>query len=101
MQRSQTSRKSCFGLGASKVNNTVLVRIQVDNGKYTIYQEQNGHVWADRYDQQKWLDVTNTPGSKMMLAMAYEIEELKDKLYMERGRIYADDDRGVSVSWDD
>lgn len=44
-----------------------LLDITVD-GKYRIYQERNGHTWADRYDHEKWLDVTMTAGGKMILA---------------------------------
>lgn len=56
-----------------------LLDITVDN-KYRIYQERGGHVWADRYCHEKWLDVTNTPGGNMILSMAYRIQELETEL---------------------
>lgn len=58
--------------------NNRLLEVKVDDGKYTIYQEENGHVWADRYDEKKWLDVTMTPGGNMILAMAQEIDRLRE-----------------------
>lgn len=66
------------------MNNRIL-EVKVDGGKYTIYQEESGHVWADRYDNEKWLDVTMTPGSKLMLAMAYEIDRLREIEFMYNG----------------
>lgn len=45
-----------------------LTDVTVSDGKYRIYQEPHGQVWADRYDDKKWLDVTNTPGGNMILA---------------------------------
>lgn len=66
------------------MSNNRILEIKVDNGKYTIYQEESGHVWADRYDDEKWLDVTMTPGSKMILSMAYELEMLRDSLHKEK-----------------
>lgn len=55
-----------------------LLNIVVADGKYRIVQDADGHVRAFRHEE-PWLDVTTTPGSRMILAMAYEIEELRSK----------------------
>lgn len=53
------------------------MEVKVDNGKYTIrIDEQNGHhVSLLRYDE-AWVD--DPLYSKMLIAIAYELEELRD-----------------------
>ena len=56
-----------------------LLDITVSDGKYRIIQQAGGGTVALRYGED-WLNVTTTPGSNMILAMAYELEELRAKV---------------------
>jgi hypothetical protein len=68
----------------------VLLDIIVSDGKYRIIQTREHGTKAYRYKADApishldpanpWLDVTCTPGSNMILAMAYELKELREKL---------------------
>lgn len=52
------------------------LRVSVDNGKYTIVMPESGGLHALRYGEE-WRDLT---GDGMVLAMAYEIEKLREAL---------------------
>lgn len=59
--------------------------LKIENGKYEICIK-NGNIEAIRYGE-KWLDLTNSPGSKMLIALVFEsiekdeqIEKLKLKI---------------------
>ena len=68
------------------------IRIDVDDHKYTIVQPETGNSYALRYGE-PWLDLTNTPGVNMILAMAYEIEYLREQL-----QIIKSVDSGTSIA---
>lgn len=55
------------------------LRIDVDNGKYTIVQPEDGQAYALRYGE-PWLSAEQMTGTNMILAMAYELDELRAKL---------------------
>lgn len=65
----------------------VLLDIDVADRKYRIVETQELGTRAYRYrgdehvddllQEEPWLDIVNTPGGNMILAMAYEIEELR------------------------
>lgn len=50
------------------------MNIKLDNGKYEIIVNKDGTVKCLRYGEE-WRDIT---GDGMVLAMAYEIDRLKD-----------------------
>jgi hypothetical protein len=52
-----------------------LLRIDIDDGKYTIIQDSSGVTKFLRYGE-PWID-SSIPGINMVLAMAYELEELR------------------------
>lgn len=52
------------------------LEVSVDNGKYTIIMKENGSMEALRHGE-TWRDLT---GDGMVLALAQEIEELREKL---------------------
>lgn len=63
---------------------TDLIRIAVDDGKYTIVQDAQGRLSVLRYGEY-WLGHGSDkeafiPGSKMLIAMACELEELRAKV---------------------
>ncbi len=64
---------------------TDLLRVPVDDGKYTIVQDAQGRLTVLRYGE-AWLGYGSdkadavVPGSKMLIAMACELEELREKL---------------------
>lgn len=62
---------------------TDLLRVPVDDGKYTIVQDAQGRLTVLRYGE-AWLgygsDKPDIPGSKMLIGMACELEELREKL---------------------
>lgn len=69
----------------------VLLDIEFADGKYRIIQTRLTGTHAYRYppvnavhlepdDPTHWLAVTMTPGSNMILAMAYELDELRNLL---------------------
>lgn len=53
-----------------------LIDITVADGKYRVIQTATGYTHALRHGE-TWLDVTNAPGGNLILAMAYELEELR------------------------
>lgn len=53
-----------------------LVDVTVADGKYRIVQDRERGAKALRYGEE-WLDVTTTPGANLILAMAYELDELR------------------------
>lgn len=55
-----------------------LIRIDVDDGKYTVVQPEGGQSYILRYGEE-WLGGDNVgfPGANCVLAMAYELEELR------------------------
>lgn len=55
---------------------TDLLRINIAGGKYTLIQEASGKTVMHRYDEH-WLE--DMPGTKAILSMGYELEELRDK----------------------
>lgn len=55
-----------------------LIRIDIDDGKYTFVQRSGGGSYVLRYGEE-WLD-TLPAGANCWLAMAYEIEELRHKV---------------------
>lgn len=55
------------------------LKIDVSDGKYTVVQEHGGRVRVDRYGQ-PWMDKGSFAGSKVVSAMAYELEELRSRL---------------------
>ena len=67
----------------------VLLDVTVYDGKYRIVQWRNVGTRAFRYmadvsvddldPDNPWLDCTNTPGSNMILALAYEVSELRER----------------------
>lgn len=62
---------------------TDLLRVPVDDGKYTIVQDAQGRLTVLRYGE-AWLghgtDKPGIIGSKMLISMACELEELREKL---------------------
>lgn len=52
------------------------LRVSVDNGKYTIVMPETGGLHCLRYGEE-WRNLT---GDGMVLAMAYEIDRLRDAL---------------------
>lgn len=67
----------------------VLLDIAVADGKYRIVQWRDQGVRAFRHMEgvpvrdldpaDAWLDVTNTPGSNMIVALAYELEQAREE----------------------
>lgn len=55
------------------------LRIDVDGGKYTVVQPEEGQAYALRYGEM-WLDSDQMLGTNMILSMAYELEELRAKV---------------------
>lgn len=54
-----------------------LLRVDVDGGKYTVIQEEGGRTRIDRYGE-PWMGQEGSfPGVNAVLAMAYELEELR------------------------
>lgn len=51
-----------------------LLRIEIEGGKYTLVQKGTGEVVILRYGEE-W--IVNPPGVKCILAMGYELEELR------------------------
>jgi hypothetical protein len=51
------------------------LRITVNDGKYTVVMSQNGGLYALRYGE-PWRDCI---GDGLILALAQEVEELRDK----------------------
>lgn len=58
-----------------------LLNISVDNGKYTIIQREDGSGEIFRYGEPWMSPLCNVEGSKMILAMAYELEKLHNDLH--------------------
>lgn len=58
-----------------------MVKVTVADGKYTIAQDKDGRLSALRYGEM-WRDLI---GDNMVLAMAYEIEALREKLKLHEG----------------
>jgi hypothetical protein len=54
-----------------------LLRIDIDGGKYTLVQPRNEQVRIDRYGE-RWVG-PGFPGSNCVLAMGYELEELRGR----------------------
>jgi len=54
------------------------IDVTVDDGKYRFTQDMNGHVIVYRHGE-PWI-VGSFPGINMVIAMACEIEELRDRL---------------------
>jgi hypothetical protein len=54
--------------------------ITVADGKYTILQDGSGRLSVLRFGD-KWITGPNIPGSNLILAMAYEIEELRESVW--------------------
>lgn len=54
------------------------LNIDIDNGKYTFIQDDEGHCFVLRYGE-PWLHELPA-GANCWLAMAYELEELREKL---------------------
>lgn len=52
------------------------LNVSVDNGKYTVIQTDDGYVSGLRYGEE-WQDLT---GNNLVLALAYEIDRLRDGL---------------------
>lgn len=52
-----------------------LLNLDIDNGKYTFIQDEEGHCFVNRYGE-LWLDKLSE-GASCWLAMAYELEELR------------------------
>ena len=61
---------------------TDLLRVDVDNGKYTVVQAEGGGTSILRYGE-PWMgegsDLSSFPGVNCVLAMAYELDELRSK----------------------
>ena len=55
-----------------------LIRLDIDDGKYTFIQKKDGSSCVLRYGE-PWLD-TLSAGANCWLAMAYEIEELRERV---------------------
>ena len=56
-----------------------MLRIDVDNGKYTVVQDEKGATHILRYGE-PWMGQTGSfPGVNAVLAMAYELEELRSR----------------------
>lgn len=54
-----------------------LLRLDVDNGKYTVVQEEGGGTRILRYGEPWMGEEGSFPGVNAVLAMAYELEELR------------------------
>lgn len=53
-----------------------MLNVSIDNGKYTVIQNDDGTVSVNRYGE-CWREVT---GDKLILALAYEIDRLREEL---------------------
>lgn len=69
-------------------------RLDVDEGKYTLVVPFDGRAFALRYGQ-PWLSADEMLGSNMILSMAYELEELRDKI----ARLQAEVERLRARDW--
>ncbi len=54
----------------------LILNIELENGKYTVQFDETGKFWALR-NGESWRDLT---GDKLVLAMAHEIERLRDEV---------------------
>ena len=54
-----------------------LLRVSTSDGKYTVIQHASGRTEALRYGE-PWMTVTGSPGSNMILALAYDLEEARE-----------------------
>lgn len=61
------------------------LHLQVQEGKYTVIQDMDGGLRILRYGQE-WINDINLPGTKCILSMGYELEELR-KLKQEHMRV--------------
>lgn len=58
----------------------MLLNIEIDGGKYTLIQNDDGSGEILRYGE-KWMSpLCGVNGSKMILAMGYEIERLREEV---------------------
>jgi hypothetical protein len=58
--------------------------VEVDGGKYRIIQDSDGYLHIDRYGEH-WMPKHRVDGidcSKMIIGMASELEELREKVAM-------------------
>jgi len=55
------------------------IRLDIDDGKYTIVQPHDGGTHVLRYGE-PWLSTDQLIGTNMILAMAHELEEAREKL---------------------
>jgi hypothetical protein len=56
---------------------TESLRVDVDGNKYTVIQDSSGHCRALRYGE-RWLDLTSTPGSNMIMSLAWELRAARE-----------------------
>jgi hypothetical protein len=59
-----------------------LLNISVDDGKYTIIQREDGSGEILRHGKLWMGPLCSIEGNKMILAMAYEIEKLREEVLM-------------------
>lgn len=67
------------------MDHKISASIQIENGKYRIETYTDGRILAYRHGE-PWLDMTHLPGSKMMIALVHEVEELNKKLAIAKSR---------------
>lgn len=60
-----------------------MLRVDIDNGKYTVVQNERGALSALRYGE-PWRDLV---GDNLIGAMAYEIDDLREQLRIARERL--------------
>lgn len=61
------------------------LRVQVEDGKYEVVQEESGKCYALRYGEE-WQDLT---GNKFVLGMAYELDEARKEVEALKERLLA------------
>jgi len=54
------------------------LKVRIEGGKYTIVQDETGHMHIDRGDDCGWVE--NPPASKMIIALACEVESARKLL---------------------
>ncbi len=53
------------------------LRIKTSDGKYEVVQPHEGGAYANRYDNERWRDLT---GDNLILALAYDLEEAREEI---------------------
>ena len=51
------------------------MEISLEDGKYTVVLDDEGRLYANRYDEHFWRDLS---GDKLVMALVHKIEELEN-----------------------